>query len=246
MIKFFRNIRQKIIKEGKTANYLKYAIGEIVLVVIGILIALQINNWNENRKNRIIEKKYLVSISNDLSEIKETSNRVYLKRLDQKLEGLYLAKKYAQNQISIQDTLAFLHKTSLGALFYSGLNVKEKDSYDELVSTGRLRLIENDSLRKEITKFFSTIKLQEKLTQSYVSNFGPTINALKPFNDSIPDYIEKYDQIELLNAYKTDTLRKLIDQEITYSYKIKRIAEAIIKYSVSVNGFIKDELKRLN
>jgi hypothetical protein len=50
MIKLFRNIRKKLLEQGKTTNYLKYAIGEIVLVVIGILIALQINNWNENRK----------------------------------------------------------------------------------------------------------------------------------------------------------------------------------------------------
>jgi hypothetical protein len=49
MIKFFRNIRQNLLNEGKTANYLKYAIGEIVLVVIGILIALQVNNWNQKR-----------------------------------------------------------------------------------------------------------------------------------------------------------------------------------------------------
>ena len=55
MIKFFRKIRQKLLSEGKTGKYLKYAIGEIVLVVIGILIALQINNWNENRKAEIIE-----------------------------------------------------------------------------------------------------------------------------------------------------------------------------------------------
>jgi hypothetical protein len=50
MIKFFRKIRQNLINEGKTSKYFKYAIGEIVLVVIGILIALQINNWNEHRK----------------------------------------------------------------------------------------------------------------------------------------------------------------------------------------------------
>ncbi len=47
MIKFFRNIRKTLLTEGKTSKYFKYAIGEIVLVVIGILIALQINNWNE-------------------------------------------------------------------------------------------------------------------------------------------------------------------------------------------------------
>jgi Family of unknown function (DUF6090) len=64
MAKLFNNIRKKLVSEKpsttRTANYLKYAIGEIVLVVIGILIALQINNWNQNRINQI-EKKELLS-----------------------------------------------------------------------------------------------------------------------------------------------------------------------------------------
>ena len=51
MIKFFRHIRKNLLNEGKTSKYLKYAIGEIILVVIGILIALQINNWNEKKAN---------------------------------------------------------------------------------------------------------------------------------------------------------------------------------------------------
>ena len=52
MIKFFRKIRQKLLTENKLSKYLIYAIGEIILVVIGILIALSINNWNEDRNNR--------------------------------------------------------------------------------------------------------------------------------------------------------------------------------------------------
>ena len=55
MIKFFRKIRYDLMEKNKTGKYLKYAIGEIILVVIGILIALQINNWNEDRKRRAIE-----------------------------------------------------------------------------------------------------------------------------------------------------------------------------------------------
>jgi lipopolysaccharide/colanic/teichoic acid biosynthesis glycosyltransferase len=66
MIKFFRKIRQNMLSEGKSLKYLKYAIGEIVLVVIGILIALQINNWNESRKNGTKEKEYLEGIKTDL------------------------------------------------------------------------------------------------------------------------------------------------------------------------------------
>lgn len=73
MIKFFRNIRQKLITEGKTINYIKYAIGEIVLVVFGILIALQINNWNEERisQNRLLNIYDLIynDIENDKQEL---------------------------------------------------------------------------------------------------------------------------------------------------------------------------------
>ncbi len=73
MIKFFRNIRKNLLAEGKTSNYLKYAIGEIVLVVIGILIALQINNLNENRKGQNLLKTYYKQILEDLDEQKNYS-----------------------------------------------------------------------------------------------------------------------------------------------------------------------------
>ena len=66
MIKFFRKIRYDLMEKNKTGKYLKYAIGEIVLVVIGILIALQINNWNEQRKTRINEKELYSRIIMDL------------------------------------------------------------------------------------------------------------------------------------------------------------------------------------
>jgi len=66
MIKFFRKFRQKFISEGNIGKYFKYAIGEIILVVIGILIALQINNWNNNNQLRVLERKYLTEIKNSL------------------------------------------------------------------------------------------------------------------------------------------------------------------------------------
>jgi len=68
MIKFFRNRRQNLIMENKTGKYLKYAIGEIILVVIGILIALQINNWNETQKHNKSRKTYTETLITDLEK----------------------------------------------------------------------------------------------------------------------------------------------------------------------------------
>ena len=78
MIKFFRKIRQNMINENKTGKYLKYAIGEIILVVIGILIALSINNWNEQRKMNSQEQELLEGL-----EIEFTINHDRLERVIQ-------------------------------------------------------------------------------------------------------------------------------------------------------------------
>ncbi|MBP92579.1 MAG: hypothetical protein CMC55_00500 [Flavobacteriaceae bacterium] len=70
MIKFFRKIRQNLLLEEKTGTYLKYAIGEIVLVMIGILLALQVSNWNQDRKDRKSERKSLANIHKDFIQNK--------------------------------------------------------------------------------------------------------------------------------------------------------------------------------
>ncbi|MCR9290948.1 MAG: DUF6090 family protein [Bacteroidetes bacterium] len=88
MIKFFRKIRQNLIMENKTGKYLKYAIGEIVLVVIGILIALGINNWNESRKFKNVEKTVLTNIYKNLAT-DSTQFNYYTKTIEQ-IEKLHL------------------------------------------------------------------------------------------------------------------------------------------------------------
>lgn len=79
MISFFRRIRQELLQQKSVTRYFAYAIGEILLVVIGILIALQVNNWNEVNKNSKQEKAFLINFHEDLrsdslhlQEIKET------------------------------------------------------------------------------------------------------------------------------------------------------------------------------
>jgi len=78
MIKFFRHIRQKLLEENRFSKYLLYAIGEIILVVIGILIALQLNTWNEKRQNEAYEREILLLINQNLkNDSIALSNQLY-------------------------------------------------------------------------------------------------------------------------------------------------------------------------
>ena len=102
MIKFFRRIRQQLLTENKFSKYLLYAIGEIILVVIGILIALQINNWNENRKIQKLEAQIYTELKSDLlqtrNDIKNTisKHKEIFKSSQQLVTDLYDKKSNSQ------------------------------------------------------------------------------------------------------------------------------------------------------
>ena len=87
MIKFVRHIRYNLMETGKTSKYIKYAIGEIILVVIGILIALGINNWNEKRKIKNEEKATLIKINEDLKV--DSSQFSYYKQQFSEIDQLH-------------------------------------------------------------------------------------------------------------------------------------------------------------
>ena len=84
-MKFFRKIRLNLMAKNKTGKYLKYAFGEIVLVVIGILIALSINNWNENRKNKLTESEYYCKLLADFELDRQNISELY-KESEHKIE----------------------------------------------------------------------------------------------------------------------------------------------------------------
>ncbi|MFT7036546.1 MAG: hypothetical protein ACJA2S_005078, partial [Cyclobacteriaceae bacterium] len=115
MIKFFRKIRQKLLSENKFSKYLVYAIGEIILVVIGIIIALQLNEWNDNRKDKKLEKEYYCRLLDDVNLDKEqiqnlrhlaeerlvASNESVRLLLDEKSEKINIATQLAHSTRAI-------------------------------------------------------------------------------------------------------------------------------------------------
>ena len=104
MIKFFRKIRQNLLMENKTGKYFKYAIGEIILVVIGILIALQINNWNETKKKTIETRNVLLEIKEDLIQDKN-SLKISIDRHSKNLEAEIRVIKALESKEGFTDSL---------------------------------------------------------------------------------------------------------------------------------------------
>ena len=164
MIKFFRQIRQRMIKEDRVSKYLLYAIGEIVLVVIGILIALQINLWNEGRKDRVKEQVVLHRLLEEFN-----SN---LAQLDDKIqirENIILASTAAlgymdhPERVQRDSLLAKLTTTTMTPTFDPIIN--------DLVSSGNIRLIRNQQLNRLLTEWPTYVIQLAELEQEHVDNY---------------------------------------------------------------------------
>ena len=148
MIKFFRHIRQRLLSENKIIKYLLYAVGEIVLVVIGILIALNINNWNQEIKTKKQEIKILAELKNDLktnlNEIIETYNTTRSRQL-----STVLILDYFENNKTIDDSL----KQAFENINMDGLFNIANTTFKYIESEG-INSLSNDTLRIRVTEMY--------------------------------------------------------------------------------------------
>ena len=153
MIKFFRTIRKNLLTEGKSANYLKYAIGEIVLVVIGILIALSINNWNEYRKERISEQKLYQTLINSLeNDLTDAIDKISIVEKSIKAQEIFIVNSFDEiknkfNLTQIESLLNAVANSSSSFFPNYGL-------YDKISNNNQIDLIQSPELQMKIIELF--------------------------------------------------------------------------------------------
>jgi len=165
MLKFFRTIRKKLIEEDNVRKYLLYAIGEILLVVIGILIALQVNNWNEELKNRRSERAYLERLSRDID-----LDAVALKDAIENAESWAQAAGFVLTALEDSSTAAFApcrFARSMTLAQYSNWPVLNRQTYQELVSTGGLSLISDAELKAKLGQFYAEFDANGQFTDQF-------------------------------------------------------------------------------
>lgn len=168
MIKFFRRIRQSMIKENKVSKYLLYAIGEIVLVVIGILIALQINNWNENKKLEKETYKVLLQMQDEFSR-----NQT---ELQLKLEQHKFVKTSVDELSSlVNPNPKEIKPSKLDSLVFSMIYVPEFNASTAISSSEKLVLVD-DTLKNYIADWklnYDYYKYSIKLTDDNLKQQSP-------------------------------------------------------------------------
>lgn len=191
MIKFFRSIRQKLLSEGKTSKYLKYAIGEIILVVIGILIALQINNWNNGRIEANREQTILRNLRSDFNDNIAELNRIYDGTEASYRSSVRLLEIIkADDPVNPEEIEVLLNSIVNG--FYS-LDLHSA-SIDELINSGSLSVIKDVRLREQISSWSFVEADSEddiEIYYDYLFNFLiPSLSTKTVLrNIGIPDFL---------------------------------------------------------
>ena len=247
-MKFFNTIRRKLLYDGKITRYLSYAVGEIILVVIGILIALQINNWNNEKNSRAFELKMLNEIDKALTQ----DHRFFTDHL------INIRNKAEFRAIAFFDraiTTKNINKDSIDYHFNRldhRLRVTtNRGPYDALKSSG-LDKISNDSLRNQLIYFYDFILpryqglIQSKLDESS-DKMAPLIEMLsKPSPVVITDkgIIRSDLSLKEIDFEKNEEFNRLLFLTTERAALVKEVLEATTPYMSDLSKLINEEIEK--
>lgn len=236
MIQFFRKIRQSFIKKNKFSKYLVYAIGEIVLVVIGILIALQINNWNENRLLDHRTQGYIENLKSDL--INDTLNIDKLinqgKSQTEQINGFKLFFK--QPNISIKEKLD--SSLNLNTPFYRYLPVNQ--TFLDMQSSGNSPLLSEEQRRS----FIELGYIQQRLSIANEKIIGVALGEISSRNNYITEEIDFYEAIHL--TPDQEVLSAALLHQFNYLYEIQELASVMNRFGTEIKQKSKKTILLLN
>jgi hypothetical protein len=243
MIKFFRKIRKRLLSENSFGRYLMYAIGEIVLVVIGILIALQINNWNEQKKKSAKEQLYLSGMKSDFEQTKRELHRVIQKtaRIQKVSYNLLSLDKSSRESLPSSHIDSLIDNSTGYTIFMTS-----QATIRDLVGSGNLDLISNDTLRTYIASWdagLKPIRGWEEHSKQSVTELSEILNEVTDnFGYAVQDkpLLSSSDRQDLLELPK---FRNTLDDLNRYSDILNDLYNEMDKTVDAIISLVKREMK---
>lgn len=224
MIKIFRKFRQQLLSDNKFNTYIFYALGEIILVVIGILIALQIDNWNSNRIDSHKESVYLERLQKEISE--ELTELEYLVKFQDSTIATadFLLQQFKQ-QKDFSKIEAFDKKLSF--LMYSNSFPVVNTTFKELNTTGQLNLIKESNILTELVAFYQNLETTQLLVDGnsdvFYANVFPVF--LEILNLEVENFVEP--ELELANNYHTPEIKDYVELKLSLPEVQRNLLNAI-------------------
>jgi len=187
-----RRIRYGLLGESRFGRYLACALGEVILVAAGILIALKLEDLRQQQENNALLRSYLTALIEDLRvDIARTQS--WLSRYDEKLEGLTIAKEYYFEETTSMDPVRLLRKISYGGVGSRGQLLAASPAYADLISTGNLSLFPNDAFKRDLMAYFVNKEFFTVYADSLRTGYANYVNATYPWNAAMPDALDPRD-----------------------------------------------------
>lgn len=250
-MKFFRSIRSQLLGNENGVKYLKYALGEILLVVLGILIAIQINNWNEVRLKNGDLQAMLKAV--------EVENQTNIKKLDSKIkEALYVRATLISLLANMGEDYATKDKALIDSLLYEGLSMTlfdpNKAAFLNLIGSNNIKYIKNDSLRNIFLEWNSKLEALKNSQATTLNTFKTIIlphfydkislvsidRKFANLNENLPRSAFKYDNRKVLSSLVTENI---LEDHLYNLRKVENRFAIFYKDFKIINQLIDKELK---
>lgn len=250
MISFFRKIRQNLLSKGKILSYFKYAVGEILLVVIGILIALQINNWNEKNKKEVLEQEALYNLKADFElNIKELE--FIINRTESSMDIIIEILNHTGGRNSDEFVLDSKILATISAKTFNS-----QDGFlNDLINSGNLGLLKSAQLRSKLSSWAPNLKEQARIESyleysetklvDFITKNGNWLNI-----DNVTPFLSHLDipksgfDVSNNNMLASLEFENLVENSLIYHNKTLKNQRKILNLSREVSKLIQQEIEK--
>ncbi len=214
MLRFFRQIRQRLLTDNKFSKYLLYAVGEILLVVIGILIALQVDNWNTEKMERRDLEGYLNNIANNVTSDLEQLNELLIYRTVSRKGSRRFMQLIAEDPLPANEILSFFEEYGNHLAIYEVYFNPDKSGFDALKNSGYLGKLHGTDFEKELYRYYAiATQIQQQET-------------------SVNTFIEEMEK-DLFRDNVMQRLLPLVEKQLSNPGDVSRVREFLIHPSLT-------------